>query len=71
MNWQAILTVVWAALNSPMGITAVAGVVLYLLNRLYAAKPAWAQYEGAIGVSSRDAHADTPRVRYDSLSIRG
>ena len=60
MNWQAILGVIWAALNSPMGITAVAGVVLYLLNRLYAAKPAWAQYEGAIISAVRFAEKEIP-----------
>ena len=60
MNWQAILSVLWSALNSPMGITAVAGVVLYLLNRLYAAKPAWAQYEGAIISAVRFAEKEIP-----------
>ena len=48
MNFDAILETIWQALNSPVGIAAVAGLVLWLLNRLYAAKPAWAKYEGAI-----------------------
>ena len=48
MNFDAILETIWQALNSPVGIAAVAGLVLWLLNRLYAAKPAWQKYEGAI-----------------------
>ena len=67
MNWQAILDVVWKVLNSPMGITAVAGVVLYLLNRLYAAKPEWAQYEGAIISAVRFAEKEIP----DDVSNKG
>jgi len=48
MNWEWILTTVWAVLNSPVAITAVAAVVLWLLNKLYAAKPGWKSFEGAI-----------------------
>jgi len=48
MNWTAILELVWKLLNSPAGITAMAGVMLYLLNRLYTKKPLWAQFEGTI-----------------------
>ena len=48
MNWTAVLEVVWKLLNSPAGVTAMAGLMLYLLNRLYARKPAWAKLEGAI-----------------------
>ena len=48
MNVKAILEVIWEAINSPVGIAAIAAVALWLLNRLYAAKPGWAKYEGAI-----------------------
>ena len=48
MNMTSILEAVWAALNSPAGITAVAGLILWALNRLYAKKPAWKKYEGTI-----------------------
>ena len=48
MNMASILEVVWNALNSPAGITAVAGLILWALNRLYAKKPAWKAYEGTI-----------------------
>ncbi len=44
---DAILRAVWEFFNSPVGIALVAGVVLWLLNRLYAAKPGWQKYEGA------------------------
>lgn len=48
MSWTAALELVWKLLNSPAGVTAIAGLILYLLNRLYAKKPAWARFEGAI-----------------------
>lgn len=48
MNAGNILETIWAVINSPAGIAAIAGLVLWLLNRLYAAKPAWAKFEGAI-----------------------
>ena len=48
MNWETIFQSVWELLNSPVGIAAIAGLALWLLNRLYAAKPAWQKYEGAI-----------------------
>ena len=55
MNWETILQSVWELLNSPVGIAAIAGMVLWLLNRLYAAKPAWAKYEGTIIAAVRQA----------------
>lgn len=48
MSLELIGTLVWAALNSPVGVTTVAGVVLWLLNKLYRAKPAWQAFEGSI-----------------------
>ena len=48
MNVTSILEAVWHALNSPAGITAVAGLILWALNRLCAKKPAWKTYEGTI-----------------------
>ena len=55
MNWETIFQSVWGLLNSPVGIAAIAGLVLWLLNRLYAAKPAWAKYEGTIIAAVRQA----------------
>jgi hypothetical protein len=48
MDWQEIVKVIWNALNSPAGITTVASLFLWSLNRIYTAKPLWQQYEGAI-----------------------
>lgn len=48
MDWTMIITTLWSALNSPAGITAMASVVLWGLNRLYTAKPLWAEYEGTL-----------------------
>jgi hypothetical protein len=60
MDWQGILTTIWDALNSPVGIAAVAGLLLWLLNRLYAAKPGWAKYEGAIIAGVKFAEKQIP-----------
>ena len=48
MNAETIFNTIWTLLNSPLGITAVAGLLLWLLNKLYASKPGWAKFEGAI-----------------------
>ena len=40
--------VVWDFLNSAPGVAILAGVLLYVLNRVYAKKPLWEQYEGVI-----------------------
>jgi hypothetical protein len=60
MDWQSILATVWAAMNSPAGITAMAGVVLWLLNRLYTAKPLWAEYEGTLIAAVKQAEKLVP-----------
>ena len=60
MTWQAILAVLWTVLNSPAGIAALAGLMLWGLNRLYAAKPLWQQYEGAIISAVKFAEKQIP-----------
>lgn len=60
MNVEKILDVIWTALNTPAGITVMAGVFLWLLNRLYAAKPGWAAYEGAIISAIKFAEKEVP-----------
>ena len=60
MNWQAFLETVWGVLNSPAAIAAVAAVVLWLLNRLYAARPAWRKYEGSIIAAIKYAEKAIP-----------
>jgi hypothetical protein len=64
---EAVLGLVWSVLNSPAGIAALAGIILWALNRLYAAKPAWAQYEGAIISAVRFAEKEIP----DDVSNKG
>ena len=67
MNAETILNFIWRALNTPVAITGMAGVFLWLLNRLYAAKPGWASYEGAILSGIKFAEKEVP----DSASRKG
>ncbi|MDD4061992.1 MAG: hypothetical protein PHW08_15000 [Kiritimatiellae bacterium] len=64
MNWQAIFETIWAAMNSAVGITCIAGVALWLLSKLYAKKPDWKKYEGTIIAAVKNAEKlipdDTP-----------
>ena len=48
MTLEIFVGVIWAALNSPVGVTTVASIALWALNKLYAARPEWQKYEGAI-----------------------
>ena len=57
---QAVLAAIWTVLNSPAGITTAAGVILWLLNRVYAAQPTWSAYEGAIISAVRFAEKAIP-----------
>ena len=54
--WESI----WNLLNSPAAITAIAGIILWLLNRLYAKKPLWAQFEGTLIEAVRFAEKAVP-----------
>lgn len=60
MNWQDILGSVWAVVNSPAGITAMASAVLWALNKLYAKKPLYQQYAGTIIAAVRRAEKEIP-----------
>lgn len=55
-----VLQTIWQAINSPIGIAAVAGLVLWLLNRLYALKPAWKRFEGTIIAAIKYAEKQIP-----------
>ena len=57
---QQALEAIWAAINSPFGIAVAAGVLLWLLNRLYTWKPTWKQYEGAIIAAVKYAEKEIP-----------
>jgi len=48
MTWEIALGVAWTALNSPVGITTAASLALWILNKVYAARPEWQAYEGAL-----------------------
>ena len=48
MSWEFVLAGVWEVLNSPVGVSLVASGVLWAINKLYTAKPAWQAYEGAL-----------------------
>jgi hypothetical protein len=67
MNVETILSAAWAALNSPAGIAVVAGLILWLLNRLWAARPEWQKYEGAIISAVKFAEKEIP----DDVSNKG
>lgn len=60
MSWDAMLAGVWGVLNSPMGVSAAAGAALWLINKLYAAKPAWQAYEGALIKAVQWAEREIP-----------
>ena len=60
MTLKTILEVLWTVLNSPAGIAALAGLILWALNRLYAARPEWRQYEGTIIAAIKFAEKEIP-----------
>lgn len=60
MDWSKIGEVAWTAVNSPVGISVIAAVVLMLLNRLYAKKPAWRKFEGTIVAAVKGAEKLIP-----------
>ncbi len=57
---QELVSALWGIFNSPVVISAIAGVVLWALNKLYASKPAWAKYEGAIIAAVKFAEKEIP-----------
>ncbi len=60
MNWTGVLSGLWAVVNSPAAITLLATALLWLLGRLYAAKPLWQQYEGEIISAVKWAEKEIP-----------
>ena len=60
MDVTAILEIVWKVLNSPAVIALLAGGLLWLLNKLYAAKPAWQAFEGTIIAAVKWAEKEIP-----------
>ncbi len=60
MDFSGIWKVIWDVLNSPAVIAVLAGGLLWLLNRLYAAKPAWQPFEGTIIAAVKWAEKQIP-----------
>ncbi len=60
MNWTAFMQVAWDVVNSPAVIALMAGGLLWLLNRLYAARPAWQAFEGTIIAAVKWAEKEIP-----------
>jgi len=48
MDWNEIGQIIWKVLNSPAVIAVLAAALLWALNRIYAARPAWQAFEGTI-----------------------
>jgi len=57
---DATLDAIWTFLNSPLGITAVAAVALYLLKRARERYPAWMDWEGTIVEAVKHAEKAIP-----------
>ena len=55
MDWTKALETLWTVINSPAGITVMASALLWMLNKIYAAKPLWQQYEGTVIAAIRFA----------------
>jgi hypothetical protein len=72
MDWNGIWQVIWNVLNSPAVIAVLAGGLLWLLNRLYAAKPAWQALEGtiiaAVKWAEKEIPDDTPNKAFNRLN---
>ena len=48
MNWNGLLEIIVNILNTPAVIAALSAGLLWVLARIFLAKPAWQKYEGAI-----------------------
>jgi hypothetical protein len=60
MTLDLVLTNLWIFLNSAIGLTLVGSLVLFALNKMYAAKPAWKKYEGSIIAAIKYAEKAVP-----------
>ena len=64
MTWE-ILDTIWTLLNTPAVIAAAALLVIWLLNRVYAAKPLWKRFEGTIITAIEWAEHQIPNTVED------
>ena len=60
MAMDVVVAGVWALMNSPVGVSVVASIALWAINRLYAAKPEWQAYEGALIKAVQWAEKEIP-----------
>ena len=60
MTMDIVLVGVWALMNSPVGVSVVASIALWMVNKVYAAKPEWQAYEGALIQAVRWAEKEIP-----------
>jgi len=60
MDINTVLTTVWSILNSPAGITTMATIMLWLLNKLATSKPLWVKYEGTLIAAVKAAEKVIP-----------
>lgn len=72
MDVNGLLQVIWNVLNSPAVIAILAGALLVLLNRIYAARPAWQAFEGsiiaAVKWAEKEIPDDTPNKAFNRLN---
>ena len=57
---DAVLNAIWTFLNSPLCITAIAALVLYLLKKARERYPAWMDWEGTIVEAVKHAEKAIP-----------
>ena len=71
MGWNDIGQITWNVLNSPAVIAVLAGGLLWLLNRVYAARPAWQAFEGsiiaAVKWAEKEVRDDNPNTALSRL----
>ena len=70
MTWEIAVGLFWTALNSPVGVTAVASVALWVLNKVYAWRPEWQKYEGALIKAVQWAEREIPDSAENKYMLR-
>ena len=62
---EKTLETIWTVVNSGLGITLLASLVLYILNKIYSKKPAWSAFEGTIISAIRWAEKQSDGNKFD------
>ena len=58
--FEKIMAIVWSFLNSPFGLGMVVTAVIWIGAKIYAARPSWRKYEGAIIEAIKFAEKEIP-----------